>query len=263
MQFYQEEYQFSVNQVDPKVFSSLFKRTRNILFVGYGSGTNFYSNNNVYANPQKTITILGENKEDLLENINSHQDELIAKFKNSDLKFYQRKLSKDIHQIEEIKFFDKQGFSLKIPLKYKKVEETENFIWYRKNTIQNIMLNIVAYEIPYTSKEEFNISNIIKVRDSIGEKYIPGQFEGTYMLTESQYKPITKEVIISDKKAMEARGLWIVKNDFMGGPFLSYTFNDKKNNRLIIIEGFSYSPSVKKRDYVFELEAILKTFSIE
>jgi hypothetical protein len=29
-----------------------------------------------------------------------------------------------------------------------------------------------------------------------------------------------------------------------------------------MIEGFSYSPSSKKRDFVFELEAILKTFQI-
>jgi hypothetical protein len=92
---------------------------------------------------------------------------------------------------------------------------------------------------------------------------VPGQFENTYMITEHLYEPIMKKVTIDGKNAIETRGLWIVKNDFMGGPFLSYTFPDKKNNRLIIIEGFSYSPSVKKRDFVFELEAILKTIEIE
>jgi len=45
----------------------------------------------------------------------------------------------------------------------------------------------------------------------------------------------------------------------MGGPFLSYTFKDEESGRLIVIEGFSYTPSAKKRDFVFELEAILKT----
>ena len=81
------------------------------------------------------------------------------------------------------------------------------------------------------------------------------------MLTESQYDPVTKKVNIAGKSAIETRGLWIVKDDFMGGPFLSYTIIDKTNHRILIIEGFSYAPSSKKRDFVFELEAILKTIS--
>ena len=49
----------------------------------------------------------------------------------------------------------------------------------------------------------------------------------------------------------------------MGGPFLSYTFKDTDNRRLIVVEGFSYSPGAKKRDFVFELEAILKTVKLD
>jgi len=49
----------------------------------------------------------------------------------------------------------------------------------------------------------------------------------------------------------------------MGGPFISYTIEDKENERLIVVEGFSYSPSSKKRDVVFELEAILKTLKLK
>jgi hypothetical protein len=125
------------------------------------------------------------------------------------------------------------------------------------------MLNIIAYTVPYTYKGDVIVNDILTIRDSIGEKYIPGQFENTYLMTEHQYKSVFKEVTVSGKKAIETRGLWIVKNDFMGGPFLSYTFVDKKNHQLIIIEGFSYSPSAKKRDFVFELEAILKTVVFE
>jgi hypothetical protein len=125
------------------------------------------------------------------------------------------------------------------------------------------MLNIVAYVVPYTFKEDISVNEILTIRDSIGKKNIPGQFEDTYLMTEHLYKTVSKEVAVSGKKSIETRGLWIVKNDFMGGPFLSYTFVDKKNHQLIIIEGFSYSPSTKKRDFVFELEAILKTVVFE
>ena len=48
----------------------------------------------------------------------------------------------------------------------------------------------------------------------------------------------------------------------MAGPFINYTIIDKKNNRLVIFEGFTYAPSVNKRDFLFELEAIAKSMKI-
>ena len=49
----------------------------------------------------------------------------------------------------------------------------------------------------------------------------------------------------------------------MAGPFLNYTVIDKKNNRLVIVEGFTYAPSVNKRAFLFELEAIAKSLKIK
>ena len=111
----QEEYQFSINQISPQTFNSLFKRNRNIMFVGYDSIANFYSNSNIYAAPQTTLTILGKNKEDLIKNINSHKNDLISTFKNNDLKVYQKKITSEHHNLKEIETFNKLGFTLKLP----------------------------------------------------------------------------------------------------------------------------------------------------
>ncbi|HIE45165.1 MAG TPA: DUF4837 family protein, partial [Flavobacteriaceae bacterium] len=46
------------------------------------------------------------------------------------------------------------------------------------------------------------------------------------------------------------------------GPFLNYALLDKKNNRIIVVEGSVYAPSIAKRDYLFELEALLKTLVV-
>lgn len=257
----QEEPQFSINQVSPKTFNSFFKRTRNIMFVGLDTERNFYTNSNIYANPQTTLTILGQNKEDLIDNINEHKKEIISTFKINDLSVYQKKITKHVHKYKNIETFNKLGFKLKIPVSYKKVEDNGDFLWYR-NTITRGFLNIIAYEIPNDFNDKFNMDYIIKFRDSIGKKYIPGQFENTYFKTESQFRPISTEIILSEKRALESRGLWVVEGDYMGGPFISYAINDMENNRILMIEGFSYSPSTKKRDFVFELEAILKTFQL-
>lgn len=257
----QEEYQFSINQVDPITFNSLFKRHRNILFVGLDTIDHFYTNHDVYASPQTTITILSKDKEGLIENIKSHKDEIIDIFKKNDLSVYQRKITKDFHDPEKIETLGNLGLSLKIPFDYKKVDDTGQFLWYR-NSFERGLLNIIAYEVPIFD-QKYTHENLVSFRDSIGKNYIPGQFDNTYMRTELNYVPVTQKVKIGQIEALESRGLWYVEGDYMGGPFLSYTIEDKQNERLIVIEGFSYSPSSKKRDVVFELEAILKTVKIK
>lgn len=257
----QEENQFSINQVDPVTFNSLFKRNRNILFVGIDKEENFYVNQDVFASPQTTVTILSKDKEALIENIRSHAEEIVSIFKKYDLALYQRKITKDFHNPDRIETLQNLGITMKIPFEYKKVEDTGQFLWYR-NTFERGLLNIIAYEVPLFD-QSYTTETLISFRDSIGKNYIPGQFDETYMRTEPMFPPITEEVAFNNVKALESRGLWFVEGDYMGGPFLSYTIEDKKNERLIVVEGFSYSPGAKKRDVVFELEAILKTTKLK
>lgn len=260
----QEEPQFTINQVPPETFNDLFQRSRNILFVGYDQDAknNFYTNTNVYAEPQITLTILAKNEEELIQTIQKHKEDIISTFKNKDLQLYQKKVTKNFQQIKSIETFNKLGFSLKIPVSYNKIEDTGDFLWYR-NDITKGQLNIIAFEIPYNSESDFSLETILAATDTITKKQIPGQFENTYMMIEPKYTPVSKTIKLAGKTAIENRGLWIVKDDYMGGPFINYAILDKPNNRILILQGFSYSPATKKRDFVFELESILKTVFIE
>jgi hypothetical protein len=53
-----------------------------------------------------------------------------------------------------------------------------------------------------------------------------------------------------------------VVNDYMAGPFLNYYIKDSKNNRTLVVEGFVFSPSVRKREYLIEIEAIIRSLKI-
>jgi hypothetical protein len=55
---------------------------------------------------------------------------------------------------------------------------------------------------------------------------------------------------------VETRGIWKMQNDFMGGSFLSYTFIDKVNNKVITLDGYIYHPNEVKMGYIRQLEAI-------
>jgi hypothetical protein len=258
----QEEYPFTVNQVDPITFNSLFKRNRNILFVGVDTLEHFYSNTNLYASPQLTLTVLGRDKDELIKNMMSHEEELISTFKENDMRLYQYKVTRDAYETNEINTFNNLGLEFKIPRAYRMVEDTGDFMWYR-STITRGLLNLIAYEIPVENLDSVSEDDLIRYRDSIGKTYVPGQFDSTYLATEKQVRPIVKKVTVGGREALESRGLWYVENDYMGGPFVSYTFKDEDTGRLLVIEGFSYTPSAKKRDFVFELESILKTVSFD
>ena len=49
----------------------------------------------------------------------------------------------------------------------------------------------------------------------------------------------------------------------MTGPFINYAIVDQAYSRILVIEGFCYSPSNQERDLMLELEAIIKSVKID
>ena len=258
----QPEAQFEVSQVSPDNFGSLFRATRSVLKIGIGKENLFNISGNVYASPQKIITITGKTTEEIIKLIQENSNKIISVFKNADLISVQRKILKKYWNPEKIQTFKKQGYSIKIPRTYSKVEDNGEMTWYRYHLGGGNSMEIFTYTVPITSEGDENGNNIVSIRNAFGKKYIPGQVEGSHMITEEAYTPHIFEVEFKERKAYEARGKWEVKNVYMAGPFLSYTVLDKPNNRLVVVEGLTYAPSINKRDYMFEIEAILKTLVI-
>lgn len=258
----QPEAQFEVSQIPIENFGTMFRATRSVLNVSISNENSFTVATNVYAAPQKIITITGKTKEDLIEEIKKNSKKIVSVFKEADLKSVQNSILKKYWNPTQIKTFKKQGFSLKIPKTYNKVEDNGDFIWYRYHLDRGNSMEIFAYTVPITSEEDENGGTIVAIRDAFGKKNIPGQLEDSYMITEEAYTPHVFEVELDGRKAFETKGKWEVKGVYMAGPFINYTIVDKPNNRLIIVEGLTFAPSINKRDYMFELEAILKTFKI-
>lgn len=258
----QPETQFNISQVAPEYFGSMFKTSRSVLHITLGDEENFSIQKDIYAKPQRIIYIVGKDNMSIARIIQKHHSELISVFKNNDLYSTQKMLNKDLWEQEKLKTLNSLGIQLNIPKKYRMVDDNGAFLWVR-NPISSGSMNIIAYSLPIVTEDDLKGYNIISMRDSIGKKYIPGGPEGSYMITEAAYSPHFFEIDFGGRKAFEVRGKWEVYGDFMAGPFLNYTVIDEKNNRLIVVEGFTYAPAVDKRDYMFELEAVLKTLKIK
>ena len=256
----QEENQFSVTQTPVKAFKTIFQTSRNLLLVGYGDENTYKIKKDIYASPQVVMTILGTDEASLLAQIEKYKKEIVDVFKKADIEVYQKKLGQSLVQNDTIKTLKKLNVDIEIPTDYRRVDDTGDFLWFRKH-IEKGDMNLLVYELPL--KDVMTIENSIAAeRDTIGKKYIPGPSDGSYMITEAAYSPHIIPTELNKLSAYETRGKWEVKNDFMAGPFLNYTIIDKANNRLLVLEGFTYAPNADKRDYMFELEAIIKTLKI-
>lgn len=258
----QDEPLFSISQMPPQAFSGFSRKNRIFLRVEKGEPADIKVANNRYARPQTGVIIKGETNEEIAALINENAENIISAFKRTEIKEKQRRISKSLS--DDTRLREELGVALKFPDAYRYAKDEDGFFWIRKD-IPNGSMEIMVYEVPVNTihKDSNIIGNIIEMRDSIGERHIPGPIEGSYMITEAAYAPFLFNAQIDGKFAYETKGTWEVTNAYMAGPFLNYAVLDRENDRFVILEGFAFAPSARKRDNMFELEAILKSAEIQ
>ena len=57
------------------------------------------------------------------------------------------------------------------------------------------------------------------------------------------------------------RGFWDVANDYMGGPFVSYTTINDATNEVFTIDCYVHSPKYGKRNFLRPLEHLVYLIS--
>jgi hypothetical protein len=258
----QEEPIFSLKQMKPKAFHDFVKKSRTFVELKKGAPKGIKFIKDIYASPQLGILVSGENNEELISVLKENTRLMIDKVKGVEVAHKVEEMAKNQLDTDEIS--DVFGIDLAVLFSYRIAKKTKDFVWFRKD-IKNGDMNLMIYEVPYGTikKDSLTINNIVKLRDSIGKAHIPGPVKNSYMITEKAFSPYLGTTTIDGKTVLETRGVWDVKNDFMAGPFINYIIDDKNNNRQLILEGFTYAPQIAKRDYMFELESMIRSITIK
>ena len=295
----QAEPYFDIRYVDPFKLNSVLRSAKNILFVttldnqtAAGRRLQSYFTEESIQRIQQEPSLYMFEKEDefargqeIYHLFGNTEAELISNIRENRSKIRQRlvdvmldRITKGLYQGNEQHsvgkyLLDSYGFSLRVPFGYDLVplaDSVDNFVWLRQ--LGDIDKNVVVTFKDYTSEDAFDPDNILAFRQQQLGRHVSDDAL-TFMTVQSV---VSKEegvaldtvtlveydtVTFQGKFAVEARGLWKMSNDAMGGGFLSYTFVDEAQDRLYYIEGFVYSPGEKKRPSIRELEAILRTFS--
>ncbi len=258
----QQEPLFDLKQMPPEVFTGFTRSSRAILWIGLSNETVIRTDKDRYATPQNMAVLSAENSDALIEMILSQSSTIIKTFKGAEIKERQRRIAKST--LEQSSLKTQFGINITMPSAYRLFKEKTNAVWFQRE-LRKGHVNILVYALPKSTPLDWNspVKDVIRVRDSFGKAFVPGRLEGGYMITEKAYEPYIYYTKINGRDAIETRGTWEVKGDFMAGPFIQFIIDDKNENRYLALEGFVFAPSIAKRDYIFEAEAIFRTLRKE
>jgi len=263
----QEETMFRMSTVAPESFKSILKRSRNLLKLNVGKGrkTDIAIERNIWAKNQLMIQITAESDEVAARILKKNRQTIRDYFNQEEIdrlhKQFAKKPEKDL--IEEIK--ENYGLSLLIPPGFLMMQNTEEGFWIKKEKRlgeHQIIQGISYYSEPYTGDSLFNKESIYESRNRFTKKNMEGSRDSSFMVVYEPYPAKITEQNFKGNYAKTYRGLWNMENDFMGGPFFHFVTVDTVSNQLLHLDGFVYAPKFNKREYVRELEAIIKTLKL-
>tara|TARA_B110000444_G_C18744703_1_gene549702 strand:+ start:274 stop:1194 length:921 start_codon:yes stop_codon:yes gene_type:complete len=245
----QPENSLSIVSVNHNDFTGVLKRHQNICFIYEGDEFEIKILNNLFALDQLAILIYSPSVQSLMENKNQliQLENKIKSIERSRLfsnfsKFPNKKISKIISDRHEIDIVIPQDFFI--------AHSDENTTWIRRD-MKNIFTGIMIINTPSLHKD--SIEDALNITDSIIGRHISGTSPSSYMAIESLAPIQRKNSYINNVSCIRIQSLWTMENDFMGGIFVSYVFNNH------LIYTYLYAPNKSKSNLLNQIEAIIHT----
>lgn len=262
----QPEPRFTLAYLEVSGFSKMFQAHHNILILTVDSQSRkslLETRKDLWAEPQRVIKVTASSYRDLINEVDSNKKAFMDLFLETE---YARttKTDKTLPETKLIRQLENEfNISLVIPVGYVLAKKTSEFIWLRKETLKTSQ-GILVYIEPYTDTNQFSNDNIIRRRNFYTMNWIPGPSMGSFMTTDvNNTKPSFSRIMLNGRFAVETRGSWETVGDFMGGPFVSYTMVDEKQNRLVTLEGYVYAPNAPKTTLLHHVESICRTVGFQ
>lgn len=151
------------------------------------------------------------------------------------------------------------GVSLDVPVDYRVARAEKNFVWMRRD-LGVVTQNVLVTSVPYVGQDQVSADSAVVYRNAMGKMAVRSDTEGSYMTTNDRDLPVVPYVTqINGKYAFEARGIWEMTDDFLGGSFFTYLLPSPEEKKLYVIDVFVFAPSKGKRNYMQQLEVIARS----
>lgn len=243
-------------------FSPILRLHKNLIFIeGGAEKTSITESRNAWAKDQYIMTFKYDEEQNLVQQMKKNKERILNYFLDADIRRIQNSQKKASLSGLSNELKQKKGYDITIPRDFIVAEKDDQLLYLRREKPELTQF-LMIYEEDYVSKDQLTKEYILNLRDSLGEANVFGEADGSYMVTERRMPIFLDVQNIEEQYAMRIRGLWKMQGEMKGGSFVSYAYVDQNRNKLINIEGFLYSPRYKKRFYMQELEAIIRSFKL-
>lgn len=215
-----------------------------------------------WVRDQWTLILTSTSDEALAEKITNSEEELVGhlmerEFERRKVNIYRRGEQVAISD----SLWEEHGWKVRMQHDYIQVIDTTNAVMFRRYLPDNNRWMWAWWQDDVDSADFINREWINAKRDSLMEHLVQGEREGSYVTTDYRRPLEMREIDREDRlMAYETKGLWRMTNDYMGGPFVHFTYYDPLTDRLFMVEYAQFAPSVKKRRFVRQFQTMGRTF---
>ncbi len=215
---------------------------------------------NKWARGQTLVYIYGENEMKLAENITKSYPAITKKIHETTKSVIEASAFAGGNNTKLAgEVFAKMKVKMRIPSSFYTAVSDEDIMWLRSETSSSSK-NILLTRVPYVDQSQLTREGIKEIRNKLGKEYVSSTIPDSYMRINDVDLPLIINTIkFNGDYAIEARGIWDIVNDFMGGAFVSYLIYNPEKKDLLFMDCFIHAPQKDKRDMMQELEFILHT----
>lgn len=235
----QPEPMFSLIQVRKGKVRGSYQLVRNRIVVDINAHNKGYAvkmRKDVSAVPQTVVYIQAQSAEQLRHRLDGGK--LRSLFDTSELRHLATVVPQNPDRQKEMR--QRFGISMRIPASMNAGKQAKDFVWLTDNASTG-MQSLIFFK---TKCHARSLAEQKELADSALKRNLPGETDSMYMQLADMSQP--------DRQGMR-RGLWEMKGDAMGGPYVMRIQDD------VSVIGFVYAPEKKKKILIKQLEAVLST----
>lgn len=215
-----------------------------------------------WVRDQWALILTSVSDDALAEKIRNSEESLVSNLMERE---FERRTENIYSRGEQVAIADSlwedHGWKVRMQHDYIQVIDTSNAVMFRRYLPENNRWMWAWWKNDVTEADFIDPEWINATRDSLMEQLVQGEREGSYVTTDYRRPLETREIDREDRLiGYETKGLWRMTNDFMGGPFVHFTYYDPETDRLFMVEYAQFAPSVNKRRFVRQFQAMGRTF---
>ncbi|MDR2383522.1 MAG: DUF4837 family protein [Prevotellaceae bacterium] len=255
---------FTLIPVANSSFLPVMQKHRNILLISISSElseSKLTISRDLWSKPQIVLNAMGADMSSVAKVLDEKRKYMLNLYEQAELERQSANVKAYSDTMINRKIKERFNVDFHVPSGYYTIMRNDvDFVWLETQSNHN-SIGVFVYTYPFVDDSTFTLKYLINKRDLIMKEKVHGAKDSSWMTTTKFVMPELEIKKFKGVQYGELRGLWELVNDFMGGPFVSRSYIDEKERRIVTVEGYVYAPRFDKRDYVRRILGIINTFS--